>query len=128
MIEYRPYAVSWQVTCDRCGKVAHVATAKKEAQAKTIARRWGWQIDTPQGDLCDDCAKAVARKQASAASAAEAHPLHVPDSDLWRRVILDDEQESSAGRPRCERCGKALSLIAVPRGTGQYLCDECAQK
>lgn len=128
MIKYLPYAVSWQVTCDRCGKAAHVATAKKETQAKTIARRWGWQIDTPQGDLCDDCAKIVALKRASVPSEPEMHPVHVPDSDLWRKVILDEGDEESGGSPKCEKCGKPLSLIAVPRDSGQYLCDECAQE
>lgn len=128
MIEYRPYAASWLITCDRCGKLAHVATVKKEAQAKAVVRHWGWQTDTPHGDLCNDCARIVARERAANRPQSEAHPTMMPESDLWRKVILEEEEDLNVGQPHCERCGKPLPLIAVPRESGLYLCDECAQK
>jgi|GEM_PF-3458200 len=126
MIEYRSDTASWLVTCDRCGKLAHVATVKKEAQAKAVVRHWGWQTDTPQGDLCSDCARLVAREQVE--PEAETHSLLMPEGELWRKIIMEEQEDLGSSRPRCERCGKLLSLIAVPHPSGEYLCDECAAK
>lgn len=57
MLQYQSYANCFVVTCDKCGRLDSVGTAKTATQAKRIAATFlGWEMDTPLGDLCRRCA------------------------------------------------------------------------
>jgi len=57
LIEHDSYAGWFVVTCDKCGRLDSVSTAKTVAQAKRIAATFfRWEMDTPLGDLCRTCA------------------------------------------------------------------------
>ncbi len=128
MIEYRPGTVSWLFACDRCGKIEHVATAKKEREARRVVQRWGWKLDTPNGDLCRDCVKVLALSEKRDVG----HPVRASGADseggMWQVFLNDERGGEAGGRPRCEKCGRVLSWLATPRESGQYLCDECVQR
>jgi hypothetical protein len=56
VIQHQCYANYFVVTCDRCGRLDSVGTVKTAAQAKQVAHRcFSWEMDTPDGDLCDRC-------------------------------------------------------------------------
>jgi hypothetical protein len=59
MIQHQSYANYFVVTCDRCGRLDSVGTAKTAAQAKRVATAsFSWKMDTAAGDLCRRCAGA----------------------------------------------------------------------
>jgi hypothetical protein len=57
MLQHQSYANYFVVTCDRCGRLDSVSTAKTAAQAKQVAATsFSWKMDTASGDLCRRCA------------------------------------------------------------------------
>ena len=57
LIQHQPYANCFLVTCDKCGRLDSVSTAKTATQAARIATAvFSWEMDTPLGDLCRRCA------------------------------------------------------------------------
>ena len=132
VIEYRRYAASWLVTCDRCGKLEHVGTVRDEQKARDIVRRWAWELDTPNGDLCPRCAKIRALRgldRPPEPDLLQAWPAEFDarEGTFWSKVLSIEAGEYNAGtgQPQCERCGEALSWTVVPDDSGRYLCDDC---
>jgi len=57
LIEHDSYTSCFVLTCDKCGRLDSVSTARTETQARRIAATvFGWEVDTPLGDLCRTCA------------------------------------------------------------------------
>ena len=58
VVQHQSYANYFVMTCDRCGRLETVSTAKTAAQARQVATMsFSWETDTPLGDLCHRCAR-----------------------------------------------------------------------
>jgi hypothetical protein len=58
LIQHQSRASCFLVTCDKCGHLDPVITAKTAIQARRIATTvFSWEMDTPFGDLCRRCAR-----------------------------------------------------------------------
>jgi len=58
MVQHQLYANYFVVTCDECGRLETVTTAKTATRARQVATiSFSWEMDTPFGDLCHRCAR-----------------------------------------------------------------------
>jgi hypothetical protein len=58
MVQHHAYARYFVMTCDECGRLETVSTAKTTARARQVAKTsFSWEMDTPFGDLCHRCAR-----------------------------------------------------------------------
>jgi hypothetical protein len=58
MVQHHASARYFVMTCDECGRLETVSTAKTTARARQVAKTsFSWEMDTPFGDLCHRCAR-----------------------------------------------------------------------
>ncbi len=58
MVQHQSYANYFVMTCDECGRLETVSTAKTATRARQVATTsFSWEMDTPLGDLCRGCAR-----------------------------------------------------------------------